>query len=291
MLRFTGSQQNEHYPAAARVNDADYLVTEPVQDNFGRDCSAPVTRTWSDRSPLANPLVAKLETFVQLGAEEIGALEALCRNPKSYRAEQILIHEGSSIGHVCLIVEGLACRYKLLPGGRRQIMGYLIPGDLCDVHFVVFNKPDHSVALVGDSVVVRIPVHAIMELIIRYPRIERAMSLASLIDNAILREWLLNIGQRSALQRLSHFFCEMSSRLNAIGRVNEDGSFELAANQVTLADTIGLTSVHINRTLQRLRSGGLIRLCHRRLTILDKNRLAAIAEFDEGYLRVGRPQE
>ena len=289
MLRFTGTQNSNNYPAVEQGNVGEYLIVDTVQAKSHRDCYTPFARAWSERPTHPNPLVTKLETFAQLGAEDIGAIEALSRNPKPYRAEQVLIHEGSSIGHVCLIVEGLACRYKLLPGGRRQIMGYLIPGDLCDVHFVVFNKPDHSVALVGDSTVVKIPTHKIMELIVRYPRIERALSLASLIDNAILREWLLNIGQRDALQKLSHLFCEMSVRLKAIGRVHEDGSFDLPANQVTLADTIGLTSVHINRTLQRLRTDGLIRLRHRRLTILDMNRLAAIAGFDESYLRMRRP--
>ena len=290
MLRYTGSPNNDYCLGGARDSAAEYPTANPLQDNFHGDFSAPI-RACPEQPIRPNPLVTKLETFVRLGSEEIEALEVLSRHPKSYKAEQILIHEGSTIGYVCLIVEGIACRYKLLPGGRRQIMAYLIPGDLCDVQFVVSNRADHSVSLVADSSVVKISTQKLIDVIARFPRIGLALSLTGLVENAILREWLLNIGQRDAMQKLSHFFCEMSERFRAIGRVDDDGSFELPINQATLADTIGLTSVHINRTLQRLRNAGLIRLCHRRLTILDTNRLAAVAEFDETYLRTRRPQD
>lgn len=233
-----------------------------------------------------NSLVTRLSAFVRLNGEERDALGMLSSNAKPFRSDQILVHEGSASNSVYLIISGLACRYKMLAGGRRQILGYLIPGDLCDIHFVIANRPDHSVALVGDSSVARIPTWRIAELIARYPNIGRALTLASLIDAVILREWLLSVGQRDALQRLSHFFCEMAVRLKAIGGANADGSFELPVNQITLADTLGLTPVHINRTLQRLRNDGLIRLCHRRLTILDRDRLAMIAGFDDSYLCV-----
>ncbi len=231
-------------------------------------------------------MVTKLLAFGPLGADEVEALELLSRNPKPMQAEQILIHEGSPSDSVYLVVSGLACRYKMLAGGRRQILGYLIPGDLCDIHFAIANRPDYSVVLTGGSSVARIPTWKISELMQRYPAVNRALSLASLVDAVILREWLLSVGQRDALQKLCHLFCEMAMRLEAIGGMNDDGSFELPVNQVTLADTLGLTSVHINRTLQRLRNEGLIRLCHRRLAILDRERLATIAGFDGAYLQM-----
>lgn len=288
MLRYTGSASNDYCLTERQDSAAAYQPSDTRRSALQRHRPSPV----SDFHPTKafatnNPLVRKLQTFVRLELDEIAALEALSRSPKPYRADQIIIHEGAAVDYVCLIIQGLACRYKMLAGGRRQIMGYLIPGDLCDVHFVVFNIPDHSVALIGESMVVKIPTHKIMELILRYPKIERALSLAGLIDCAILREWLLNIGQRDAMQKLSHFFCEMAVRLKAVGRIHDDGSFELPVNQMTLADTIGLTPVHINRTLQRLRTAGLIRLCQRRLTILDPARLATVAGFEGDYLRIG----
>lgn len=288
MLRYTGPGASDDCPGNPD-NSGGYLAGKFAYPAPRPAFLAPADFVRSDPAPRpTNSLVRKLETFARLGSDEIDALVALSRFPKLVRSEQTLVHEGASIDHVCLVVEGLACRYKLLAGGRRQIMGYLIPGELCDVQFLTCNTADYSVVAVGDAQVVKIPVHKLADLIVRYPKIARALSMSALVDCAILREWLLNIGQRDAVEKLSHFFCEMKVRMNAIGRVDNDGSFELPVNQAALADTIGLTPVHINRTLQRLRTAGLILLSHRRLTILDQESLAAIAGFDAHYLRPRR---
>ncbi len=233
---------------------------------------------------IANPLVAKLQRFVSLGAEEIASITALSRGGQKFPANHVIIGEGSRPDHVCIILHGFAYRYKILPGGRRQILGYLVPGDLCDAHFAVFDQLDHSIATLGDAEVVRIPIQELLDLLARHPAIERGLSLAALVDRSILHEWLLNIGQRNAYQKLSHFLCELSVRLKAIGHVSADGTLELPLNQAALADTTGLTLVHINRTLQRMRAESLIALRGRRLTILDLERLAAVAGFEVGYL-------
>ncbi len=242
-----------------------------------------------DGDSVANPLVAKLERFVSLGFDEVASIDALCRERRKLPADHLIIEEGSRPDHVCMILHGFAYRYKTLAGGRRQILGYLVPGDLCDVHFAVFDRLDHSIAALGDCQVVEMPIAALLDLIARHPSIERGLALAALVDRSILHEWLLNIGQRNAYQKLSHFFCEMSARLEAIGHVNGDGSLDLPLNQAALADTIGLTLVHINRTLQRMRSEGLIALRGRRLTIQDQQRLAAIAGFEKDYLTLQVP--
>jgi len=286
MLRYTGSiaLNDRERPPSETVGDV--AIDIPVRSGFCWDVLYPSPAFPPACPTLSNPLVKKLEHFARLEAADRQALDALLAVPKALRAGQILIHENSVLDHVYLIVQGMACRYKLLPSGERQILGYLIPGDLCDIHFITLNKPDHSVALLSDSHVVKIPAQKISALLASHPRIERALSVAALLDIAILREWLLNVGQRNALQKLSHFFCEMSLRLERIGQVAEDGSFELPVNQMALADTTGLTPVHINRTLQRLRNDALIRLCQRRLSIVDPERLAAIAGFDDNYLQV-----
>ena len=233
----------------------------------------------------ANPLVAKLNAFTCLYLDDVDALEALAGSAKTYPSGKILFHEGDVPDHVYLFVRGMACRYKLLPSGQRQILGFLIPGDLCDLQFLALNPPDHSVALLSNAELVKIPMWKIHDLLADRPSIDRALALAALQDFAILREWLLNVGQRNALEKLAHFFCEMKIRLESVGQVEGDGSFDLPVNQMTLADTTGLSPVHVNRTLQRLRSDGLIQLCHRRLLIIDFERLAAVAGFDGNYLR------
>ncbi len=245
-----------------------------------------------DRQPAANlslappnPLVSKLQRFVRLDEEEAATLERMTASSRMLPAEHVLFHEDSRPEHVCVILSGMAYRYKLLLGGRRQILGYLIPGDVCDTHFVLFNQPDHCLALAGDSLVARVPIRTIGIAAGRYPRIERALMLSALLDLAILREWLLNIGQRNAVQRLGHFLCELHFRAHAVGLVACDGSVAMPLNQCALADAIGQTPVHVNRTLQRLRRDDLICLRQRRLTILDHARLAEESGFDPQYLR------
>lgn len=238
---------------------------------------------------MINPLVAKLSKFVALGDAEVAALEHLSRNPRQMAADKSLISEGSQPKYVFLLMDGWAYRYKHLADGKRQILAFLIPGDLCDVHIFVFDEMDHSIGLLCDSRVVMIPATEMLDVMVRFPKIERALWWATLVDEATLREWLLNVGQRDAFQKLSHLFCEMSVRLKAIGLVNEDGSFHLPLTQSELADTTGLTAVHVNRTLQRLRKENLISLSQRRLMILDLKRLAEVAGFNQRYLHVEGP--
>lgn len=235
-----------------------------------------------------NPLVASLKRFGRFGPDEIRAIERIPVEGRGFQAGQMVMAEGNSADCICLIDRGVAARYKRLFGARRQILGYLIPGDICDIDLLVFNQPDYSVTALSDCFVVKIPIDIMNRTVAQFPMIERALSQAASINVTVLREWLSNVGQRNAYQRLSHFFCEMFVRLQAVGLADADGSLELPINQADLADTMGLTSVHISRTLQRLRSEQLIDLRRRHLIICDPRRLAEVAGFDASYLKVPR---
>jgi CRP-like cAMP-binding protein len=236
-----------------------------------------------------NPLISKLSRFVPLADAERAALDLLCRNPRRRLQGTDLIQEGDKPTSVFLILEGWAYRYKQLENGRRQIMAYLIPGDLCDVSLCLFEKMDHSIGLLSDAEVIQISAADILDLMDRFPRIERALMWANLVDEATLREWLLNVGQRFALQRVAHLFCELSVRLSVVSLVDQDGSFAMPLTQSELGDTAGLSTVHVARTLQRLRQDKLITTERGRLRILNFAELAHIAAFDEAYLHTGRP--
>lgn len=251
-----------------------------------RDASAAISSSDLRVDQPAAPLVAKLHRLAAINSGDAASLHSLTQYLRRACAKKVLIAEGAPLDQLSLIVQGLAYCHKVLPCGRRQILGYLIPGDLCGLDFVGPERPDYSVALMSDAVVASISVNELFALRTSRPNIDRALLAAALIDRAILREWLLNVGQRSAFERLSHFFCEMSARLRAIGLVSDDGSFEFPLNQIALADTTGLTTVHVNRTLQRLRNEGLIILRKRRLTIPDFRRLAELAGFDGEYLKI-----
>jgi len=254
---------------------------------FAEDHSSFENVGWLPSPQLAkNPLIASLSRFVDLDPAEIQAIRHISRHTRKFHADETLIHQESRPKFVGLLLSGIALRYRYLPDGKRQIFGFLLPGDLCDTHFVISNKCDHSVALLCDSEVAMIATSELMEVMVGHPKIERALLMTSLVEASILREWLINVGQRDAIQKLSHFFCEMSARLQWLGAVNLDGSFSIPITQAELADTIGLTPVHVNRSLQRLRREGLVVWTRRRLTILNRTLLERIAGFDESYLRL-----
>ncbi|HXG99934.1 MAG TPA: Crp/Fnr family transcriptional regulator [Sphingomicrobium sp.] len=221
--------------------------------------------------------------------EECDVLKHLARNPKRILRGIDLISEGERPIAVFLLVEGWAYRYKQLADGSRQIMAYLLPGDMCDIGIFLFEEMDHSIGLMSDAMVVKIPAAEMLELMDKYPRIERALLWATLVDEATLREWLLNIGQRDALQRLSHLICEICVRLRVVFMVAEGDTFVLPVTQAELADTTGMTTVHVNRSLQRLRKDNLIATSEGKLTILDFPRLAEIAGFNDVYLHIDGP--
>ncbi len=238
---------------------------------------------------VSNPLLSKLGRFVPVKEYERDALRHLGRNARWHSRGSDLIAEGDKPDSVFLLLEGWAFRYKHLEDGSRQIMAYLIPGDLCDIRIFMFEEMDHSIGLLSDAKVVKIPAAEILDLLDRFPRIERALLWATLVDESTLREWLLNIGQRNALQKISHLFCELYVRMSAIDLVDDRKTLAFPLTQTELADTTGMTAVHVNRSLQTLRKDGLVQIGHGRLTILDFERLARIAGFNQTYLHIDGP--
>jgi CRP-like cAMP-binding protein len=175
---------------------------------------------------------------------------------------------------VHLILDGFACRYKLTDEGTRQIMAYLVPGDFCDLHVFILKEMDHSIATLSRCTVGDIPRDRILTLLER-PAIAKALWWATLVDEAVLREGLVNIGRREAAERIAHLVCELLLRLRAVGLAN-GGGFELPITQAELADIVGLSDVHVNRSLQALREAGLITLKGKHLVILDGRTPSAV---------------
>ena len=234
---------------------------------------------------MANPLTRKLEAFAPLPEADRRLIDDICRNPRDVGPREDLIREGDDPRDVQLILEGFACRYKLLSDGRRQITAYLIPGDFCDLHVFILKAMDHSIATLSPCRVVAIPRHRVLELTER-PAIARALWWASLVDEAVLRAWLVGIGARGADERIAHLLCELLMRLRTVGLAT-DGAFELPITQAELADTVGLTHIHVNRILQRLRADGSITLKGKQLVILNVDKLMAFSGFDVNYLHLG----
>lgn len=234
---------------------------------------------------MSNPLILKLQHGAELTNRDRARLETLTSRSREVGPREDLIREGDKPDHVHLVLEGLAYRYKVLPDGKRQITGYLLPGDFCDLHVWILGEMDHSIGTLTRCCVVEIAAEAIEDLTTQYPRVARALWWATLVDHAVMREALVSMGQRPADRQLAHLFCELLVRLQAVGHAGES-SYEFPATQEDLGDALGLSTVHVNRTLQKLRDGGLITFKGKMLSIPDVNVLKRFAGFNPDYLHL-----
>ncbi len=198
-----------------------------------------------------------------------------------------IVREGERPKDVQLVVAGWACRYKQLEDGRRQVVSFFLPGDSCDLNVFILREMDHSIGSITDCTIADLSRDFFEEISVAYPRIVTALWWESLVDAAIQREWTLNLGQRTALERMAHLLCELFFRLRLAGLTNGDGC-DFPLTQADLADASGLSKVHVNRTLQELRSANLIVLKGRTLVVPDLRRLMNAGLFNANYLHMER---
>ena len=236
---------------------------------------------------MPSPVVLKLAHGAHLTAEDRSKLEGLVRDTQMVAPRQDLIREGDRPEQVQVILEGFACRYKQLRDGSRQIMALLVPGDFCDLRVAILGEMDHGIATLSACTVARFSRGEVQGMIAGNgsPGLNQALWWASLVDEAVLREWLVGMGRRQADKRMAHLFCELRVRLGVVGLVIDNG-YILSLQQADLADVLGLTTVHVNRVLQTLRTSGLVTLNRKRLSIPDVSQLEAFAEFDPKYLHL-----
>ena len=230
---------------------------------------------------MPNHFVQKLKTLSDLDSADVGALAAVTSQPKDYASKQDMIREGDRPGPVFVILEGWACRYKILPSGTRQIMAFLLPGDCCDLHVGMLAEMDHNLQALTPCSVALIAGDKMENLLEDHPAIARAMYKAQLIDEGILRSWIVSMGRRNSVERVAHLMCELYLRSFSIS-----GSDEVAfpISQIVVADALGMTPVHVNRILKKLRVAGAMSLTRGNLSIEDPLKLVEIAGFDENYL-------
>jgi CRP-like cAMP-binding protein len=233
---------------------------------------------------MPNKLTQKLELFGVLPDEDRALLDEVAAQGHSVAARTDLIVAGDAPSDVHLVLEGFACRYKLMPDGRRHIFAFMLPGDFCDLNIFILKAMDHNIGTLTRCVIADIPRKRILEMVER-PQLARALWWATLVDEATLREWLVNLGQRGAEQRIAHLLCEIHLRLQVIGLAGAS-SFKLPLSQEVIADTTGLSNVHANRMLVKLREEGLIEIEGRSIDLLDIKRIRAMCDFDPNYLHL-----
>jgi CRP-like cAMP-binding protein len=238
---------------------------------------------------MSNRFVEKLSKLVAFEPVDIAAIEAVTADGHLYRAKQDLIREGDATGPVFVMLDGWACRYKILPGGTRQIMAFLMPGDACDLHVDMLAQMDHGIQALTRATVATISKAKMGAMLRDRPNIARAMYTAQLIDEGVMRAWIVSMGRRSSIERVAHLMCELYIRARGIGLTTDD-AMAFPLSQLVLADALGMTAVHINRVLKELREAGAVTLRRGSLHILEPAKLVEIAGFDANYLHRRQPQ-
>jgi CRP-like cAMP-binding protein len=234
-----------------------------------------------------NPLIRKLESVFTLTDDERQALETLPMQVIVIKDDQDIVRMGDRPSRSCLILSGFAATYKVTAGGKRQIVSFAIAGDIPDLQSLHLKTLDTSIATISTCRVGFIPHEALRDICIRYPRIGAAFWRETLIDAAIFREWVMNVGQREAYQRMAHVLCELLVKLRAVG-LAEDHACDLPITQAEFADAMGITTVHVNRVLQQMRADGLIESKGTQIKIPDWGKLKQVGEFDPTYLHLVR---
>jgi CRP-like cAMP-binding protein len=243
--------------------------------------------TFSD-SPL-QMLVRRLELIADLPEADRQAVLALPHRTRTVEASTYLTREGD-LPTVCGVLgSGLAYRQKLTGDGVRQIVALHIPGDALDLQHLFLDVADHSVQMLTRGEVAFVPRKDLQDLVDARPAVRHAVMSSVLVEASIFREWVLNVGRRDARTRLAHLLCEFAIRMEAQGLI-DGGGFELPITQEQLADAVGLTPVHVNRTLKSLEADGLITRNKRNIAFPSWERMRDIGDFNPRYLHL-EPQQ
>lgn len=234
---------------------------------------------------VASILLRKLEHFATLSEGDRRLLERHEGRVLHLGPRQSLLQEGDDPRNVHVVLDGWACRYKQLEDGRRQIISLCVPGDLCEPTIVLLPTISHGFCSLTSIRVSRFAHDEILQMFSESPSLERAFLIEMLVGSEMQREWTFNVGRRTAVERMAHLFCEIPMRLAAVGLSNGAGC-DLPLTQADLGDILALSTVHVNRTLQDLRSTGFVELKGRHLTINNLPGLRAVAMFDPAYLHL-----
>lgn len=245
--------------------------------------------SWAQRPAFA-PFLVRLRQSADFGPADLAALSALPVEVRPVEANTTFIRESRRGEHAHVVLDGWAARFKILENGSRQVPALLLAGDVCDLDQLHLDHVDCGVIALNRCTVATLPRDALLGALDAHRGLRRAIGRMAAVENAIATQWTVCLGRGSARERLAHLLCELLARLHAVGAASADAcTFPLTQEQ--MADVLGLTSVHVNRTLQGLRSEGLIALRDQRLTVLDPRALRRAGGFEGHYLHIGPPQD
>ncbi|MYZ46539.1 Crp/Fnr family transcriptional regulator [Rhizobiales bacterium L72] len=234
-------------------------------------------------------LVTKLESDSRLSDEDREAVRQLPFTVKDLPRGVDIVRDGDRPAECCLVVSGLVCRYKLLLGGKRQILSFHLAGEIPDLQSLFLKRMDHSLAAITPVRAAFIPHAALRALVGSRPSVAAILWRETLIDAAIFREWIVGLGRRTAMQRVAHLLCELAVRFRAVGLAG-DHHYTLPVTQSELGDAVGISNIHVSRVLRDLRDAGLVLVSGGTVTTLNWDGLVELSEFDPDYLHLTRPE-
>jgi CRP-like cAMP-binding protein len=226
-------------------------------------------------SALQSPFARKLGAFVALSGQELLALESLHGRRKSFAAGRDMVHQGQVNQSAYILASGWVCSYKLLSGGTRQIVDFQIPGDFLGLRSVLFRTADHNIEPVTRVEASEVRASDLLDTFSKTPRLATAVLWAASRDEAMVVEHLVGIGRRDAKERTAHFLLELGARLKLVG-LGTALRYSCPLSQYMLADSMGLSAVHVNRVLRELREDGLVTFQQGKVTIHDLHRLVGL---------------
>ena len=231
----------------------------------------------------ALPFTRRLAQLMALSSDESAILGTLQSNTRTVQRHRDIVVEGRTYSSLFIIIEGNGIRYRILHDGRRQIINVVLPGDIVGILGSFVDSILYSTKALSDMVVAVIPFTRLSALFETNPRLIAKIFWSFSCESTIYAEHLVDLGRRSALERVAHFLLELLVRLQAVG-LSEKQSYKIPLTQELIADILGLSIPHVNRVLRRLREDGLVVIEDQRVTITDIEALSELADFDPGYL-------
>ena len=237
-----------------------------------------------EKSIDTNPLIKKFSSLLELNDQEKKLLFSLQDSVETLPAKTDIVKEGEQFPATYIIQDGWAYHYKLLDDGRQQVLNYSIRGDFIGLHSTLVNQAEHSISSLTDLTVSKTHPEQVMRLFSETPRLAAAICWLSVRESSLLAEQVTRIGRRSAYERTAHLILELLRRLEAVG-LSAEGSYEFPISQELIADTLGLTPVHTNRTFRSLKKDGLIDYTSNTMIVVNRPELRKVAGFDPAYLQ------
>jgi CRP-like cAMP-binding protein len=228
-------------------------------------------------------LLERLRTSSAISEDDVREILALPITVKQYPAERTVVSDGQRSTDCCLIADGFCVRSKTIADGKRQILSIHIPGEIPDLMSLFLHVMDHDLSTLTPCTIGLISHETLQKLHRRRPNVAEIFWRDTLIDAAMFREWIVNVGQRPAPARLAHVMAELRERLKVIGRA-DGNSFEMPLTQEQVGDALGITAVHANRVIRQLREDGIVDLHRGRVAVLNEAKFQELADFDHRYL-------